>query len=188
MVKSNFDQSQNWFHPIVPTNPCYNGLETLFRKDSHRSTVAAASCFHFLALLLLLLHICTARTVNNKKEKDFAPWSQEMLSNQFHQINFNLSSSFSQFHQINFIFSISSNQFYPINLIKLILSNQFYQSNFISFILSISFYQFHFTNFILSISFLSISSQKIILYTLELIWSKYSKFSHSVNDDDPPFF
>ena len=55
-----------------------------------------------------------------------------------------------------------------------------YQFHFISFILSISFYQFHlsisFINFI--INFISsILSQTFILYTLELISSKYSKLS-----------
>ena len=60
----------------------------------------------------------------------------------------------------------------------------FYQFHFINFILSISFYQFYFINFILSIFFINffLSTyliKKFILYTLELISSKYSKLSHS---------
>ena len=101
--------------------------------------------------------------MKNKNEKDFAPSSQEFLSNQFHQI------IYISFEFINFILSISSNKFNQINLIKSISS---IQSNFISS-LSISFYQFDFINF--------------ILYALELISSKYSKILHSVDDEDPPF-
>ena len=92
-------------------------------------------------------------------------------------------------YQINFIKSISSNQFYHINfIIYFILPNKFHQIN---FILTVSFYQFHFINFILSISFyqffLSILCKKFILYTLELISSKYSKFLHSVEEGNPSF-
>ena len=84
-----------------------------------------------------------------RKKRISHPWSQENLSNQFHQINSIKSIPSNQFHQINFIKSISLNHFYQIHFIKWILLNQFYQINFIK---SISFYQFHFIIFIFSIS------------------------------------
>ena len=80
---------------------------------------------------------------------------------------------------------ILSNKFHQINFIIYFISpNQFH---FINFILPVSFYQFHQINFNLS-NFLSILSKKFILYTLELISSKYSKFLHSVEgEENPPF-
>ena len=87
---------------------------------------------------------------------------------------------------MNFVKSILSNQFHQNkSIIYFILSISFYQFHFISFILSISSYQIYSINFISSF-LLSILSQKFILYTLELISSKYSKFLHSV-EGNPPF-
>jgi hypothetical protein len=146
---------------------------------------------------------CGAHFINFSHQFIFINIILSISFNQFHLINFMLSISCYQFscyqfhvinficyqiHFINFLLSISCHQFHVINfilsisyLINFILSISFYQFHFINFILSISFYQFHFINFILSISFYQFhfNNFKFILYTLELISSKYSKFSHS---------
>ena len=109
-----------------------------------------------------------------------------IISNTFYQTHF-----INTFYQTHFIKHVSSNTFQQIHFAKHILSNTFYQFHFINFILPFSFYHFHITNskfilpntfyqfyfinFILSNTFnLSISFQKFILYTLDLISSKYN--------------
>jgi hypothetical protein len=55
----------------------------------------------------------------NKKESDFSPWSQEVLSNQSNEINWIKSIlSFILFYVINFISLVSFYQFFIINFIS----------------------------------------------------------------------